>query len=92
MRPQNLKSRIFLDGGNPDETREIISVLGFLDGQTTNPTLISKNPLAKKRLAQGDKFTNKQEYDIAHDLTVKGMEKFSKDWNDLVVKPVTTAG
>ena len=27
---------------------------------------------------------NWQEYDIAHDLTVKGMERFSKDWNDLI--------
>jgi len=25
-----------------------------------------------------------QEYDIAHDLTDKGMERFSKDWNDLI--------
>lgn len=49
MRPGNLKTRIFLDGGNPDETREIIRLLGFLDGQTTNPTLISKNPEARGR-------------------------------------------
>jgi transaldolase len=33
-----------LDGGNPDDTRDIIRLLGFLDGQTTNPTLISNNP------------------------------------------------
>ena len=44
MRPQQLKTRIFLDGGNPDETQGAIKLLGFLDGQTTNPTLISKNP------------------------------------------------
>lgn len=60
MRPQNLKTGIFLDGGNPEETREIISLLGFLDGQTTNPTLISKNPRAKKRLEQGEKFTEEE--------------------------------
>jgi transaldolase len=26
-----------------------------------------------------------REYDISHDLTVKGMERFSKDWNALIV-------
>ena len=44
MRPQNLKTKIFLDSGDPDETKELIKELGFLDGQTTNPSLISKNP------------------------------------------------
>ncbi len=44
MRPQNLKTKIFLDSGDPAETREALKVLGFLDGQTTNPSLIAKNP------------------------------------------------
>jgi transaldolase len=39
-----MKSRIFLDSGDPKETREVLSLLGFLDGQTTNPSLIAKNP------------------------------------------------
>ena len=56
MRPKNLKTRIFLDGGDPGETKEIIRILGFLDGQTTNPTLISKNPEARMRLERGEKF------------------------------------
>lgn len=60
MRPQNLKTRIFLDSGDPNETREIISILGFLDGQTTNPTLISKHPEAAKRLEAGEKFTKEE--------------------------------
>jgi transaldolase len=68
MRPQNLKSKIFLDGGNPDETREIISLLGFLDGQTTNPTLISKNPMAKERIKQGGKFSEKEIFDFYQDV------------------------
>lgn len=53
MKPGDLKTRIFLDGGNPEETKEIIHLLGFLDGQTTNPTLISKNPESRKRIEQG---------------------------------------
>jgi transaldolase len=57
MKPDKLKTRIFLDGGDPGETKEIIGLLGFLDGQTTNPTLIAKNPEASKRLDQGEKFS-----------------------------------
>jgi transaldolase len=57
MKPANLKTRIFLDGGDQEETRKIIKLLGFLDGQTTNPTLIAKNPEARKRLEQGEKFS-----------------------------------
>jgi len=59
-KPHNLKTKIFLDGGDPRETREIIALLGFLDGQTTNPTLIAKSPDAKKRLAEGKKFTEEE--------------------------------
>lgn len=57
MRQGNLKTKIFLDSGDVSETKEAIRLLGFLDGQTTNPTLISKNPDAKKRLEKGEKFT-----------------------------------
>lgn len=43
----NLPSKIYIDGGDPQETREADSLLkkaGYhgLDGQTTNPTLIAK--------------------------------------------------
>lgn len=64
MRPQNLTTKIFLDGGDSKETREIIELLGFLDGQTTNPTLIAKNPEAKARLLRGEKFTETEIYDF----------------------------
>jgi transaldolase len=64
MRPKDLQTRIFLDGGDPGETREIIAILGFLDGQTTNPTLISKNPMAKQRLERGEKFTSEEILDF----------------------------
>ncbi|MDA8100774.1 MAG: hypothetical protein M0042_14250 [Nitrospiraceae bacterium] len=57
MRPRELRTKIFLDGGNPFETWDIISRLGFLDGQTTNPTLISKNPDAAERLRRGERFS-----------------------------------
>ena len=66
MKPSNLKTKIFLDGGNPEETQEIIHLLGFLDGQTTNPTLISKNPESRKRLEQGKKFSANELLDFYH--------------------------
>lgn len=37
-------TKVFLDSGNPSETKEIKQALGFLDGQTTNPSLVAKNP------------------------------------------------
>ncbi len=60
MKPKNFKTRIFVDSGDPNETRELLNLLGFLDGQTTNPTLISKNPEAKLRLENGGKFTEEE--------------------------------
>lgn len=59
-RPQNLTTKIFLDGGDPEETKETLRLLGFLDGQTTNPTLIAKNPDAKKRFEKGEKFSEEE--------------------------------
>ena len=60
MKPKGLKTRIFLDGGDPHQTRQVLDLLGFLDGQTTNPTLISKNPSARQRLEKGEKFTTEE--------------------------------
>ena len=37
-------SKILVDGGDPEETLRIKQLLGFVDGQTTNPSLIAKNP------------------------------------------------
>lgn len=56
-RPAGLTTRIFLDSGNPQETREIIALLGFLDGQTTNPTLVAKHPEVSERLKRAERFT-----------------------------------
>ncbi len=74
MKPKDLKTRIFLDGGDPDETRKIIGLLGFLDGQTTNPTLISKNPRARARLERGERFTREEIIDFYQE-TVREISK-----------------
>jgi len=68
VRPKELKTKIFLDGGNPDEAREIIKIMGFLDGQTTNPTLISKNPNVHERLKKGEKFTEGEIINFYHNV------------------------
>jgi transaldolase len=68
MKPKNLKTRIFLDGGDPGETREISNLMGFLDGQTTNPTLISKNPKARQRLERGEKFSKEEILNFYHNV------------------------
>ncbi len=44
MKLLDMKTKIFLDSGDPSETQDALSLLGFLDGQTTNPSLIAKNP------------------------------------------------
>jgi transaldolase len=58
-------TKILVDGGNPEETAHVRNLLGFLDGQTTNPTLVAKNPELQQRIASGHKLSfneQKQEY------------------------------
>lgn len=55
------KAKILVDGGDPEETRAVKSAIGYVDGQTTNPTLIAKNPEVKKRVAAGKGFTSAEE-------------------------------
>ncbi|KHK01897.1 transaldolase family protein [Desulfovibrio sp. TomC] len=64
MRPDNLKTRIFLDGADPEETRQVMASLGFLDGQTTNPSLLAKNPEAEAHKVAGNKFSSTAIYDF----------------------------
>ncbi|HXQ37197.1 MAG TPA: hypothetical protein VN843_24520 [Anaerolineales bacterium] len=42
------KTKILVDGGNPQETRQVKELLGFVDGQTTSPSLIAQNPHIKE--------------------------------------------
>lgn len=58
-------TQILLDGGDPEETHRIRNLVGFLDGQTTNPTFVAKNPDVQRRIASGRKLSleaQKQEY------------------------------
>lgn len=57
MSTNRVPTRVLLDGGDPHETRHIRDLLGFLDGQTTNPTFVAKNPDLQRRIASGHKLS-----------------------------------
>ena len=57
------KTKILVDGGDPEETLRIKSLIGFVDGQTTNPSLIAKNPEIQGRLASGHQLSEQEEND-----------------------------
>lgn len=64
----NLPSKIYIDGGDPSETKqadELLKKAGYhgLDGQTTNPSLIAKNlssTLGGKKVAMDEAFAEYQ--------------------------------
>lgn len=55
------RTQILLDGGDPDETLRVKTQLELLDGQTTNPTYISKNPEVQAKLTAGRKFSSREQ-------------------------------
>jgi transaldolase len=50
-----------VSGGDPEETLRVEKTLGFVDGQTTNPSLIAKNPEVQQRIASGRKLDPEEE-------------------------------
>src|SRR5215831_20326027 len=57
------ETKILVDSGDPEETLRIKKLLGYVDGQTTNPTYVAKNPQVQQILASGRKFTAAQQND-----------------------------
>jgi transaldolase len=57
------KTQILVDGGDPDETLRVKELIGFVDGQTTNPSLIAKNPEIRQQIASGHSLSPKEEKD-----------------------------
>src|SRR5438105_9358584 len=55
------KTKVVADGSNPNETLRIKSLLGFVDGQTTNPSLIAKNPEIQQLIASGHTLSPEEE-------------------------------
>ena len=54
-------SKILVDGGDPKETQQVRQLIGFVDGQTTNPSLIAKNPEVKQLVESGQPLSEQQE-------------------------------
>jgi len=50
---QGSTTQIFLDSGNPNETKAVLDKGFSLDGQTTNPSLVAQSPLFQERAKQG---------------------------------------
>src|SRR5262244_3935695 len=65
MNPFNprAKSKILVDGGDPEETVRVKRLVGYVDGQTTNPTLVAKNPEVRTLVSSGQKFSSREELD-----------------------------
>ena len=57
------RTKILVDGGDPEETRPVKELIGFVDGQTTNPSLIAKNPEIQQLLASGHTLSPQEEKD-----------------------------
>jgi transaldolase len=57
------KTKILVDGGDPNETLRIKSLIGFVDGQTTNPSLIAKNPEIQHLIATGHRLSSQEQKD-----------------------------
>ena len=54
-------TKILVDGGDPAETLLVRNLLGYVDGQTTNPSLIARNPEVIQMVAAGHKLSEPEE-------------------------------
>ncbi len=63
-------TNIFLDSGDPAETTQAVELLGSLDGQTTNPSLIAKSPEIQEFL-KTQKFTRRDLFEKYHDIALR---------------------
>lgn len=57
------KTKILVDGGDPGETLRVKELIGFVDGQTTNLSLIAKNPEIQRIVSSGRRLTIQEEED-----------------------------
>jgi transaldolase len=54
MHISKFSTKIFLDSGDPSHTKDVLATLGFLDGQTTNPSLVAKSEVIRKLQEKGN--------------------------------------
>ncbi|MCX7996686.1 MAG: transaldolase [Patescibacteria group bacterium] len=66
--------KIFLDSGDPAETVRAKGLIGHLDGQTTNPSLVAKNPEVQAYITSGKKLTE-ADLLVKYKEMIQGIEK-----------------
>jgi len=69
--PNRPATKILIDGGDPEETLRIRNLLGFLDGQTTNPTFVARSPEVQERIASGHKLTRQEQKYLYKEIVQK---------------------
>src|SRR6476660_4905847 len=82
-----LSTKILVDGGDPRETQQAKERLGFVDGQTTNPSLVAKNPHIQQRLAAGHKLTQSEELNAYRDIVREIAPAFPSRYSPMLVLP-----
>ena len=72
-RPETLQSLIYVDGSDLSETAQMMDALGFVDGQTTNPSNFVK--ALKKELGTEDITFSKEELLATYKTRVEEISK-----------------
>jgi transaldolase len=70
-------TKFFLDSCNPDETKTVKLALGQLHGQTTNPSLLVKNPKLQNELIAG-KFNEQRLLELYKEAVIAIAEQISE--------------
>ena len=70
------KAKLLVDGSDPEETDHVKRLFGYVDGQTTNPTLVAKNPEVRTLVSSGQKFSSRGAGRIQKDCAIN----FSPGW------------
>ena len=91
--------KFFLDSCDPAQTKEMIATVGKIDGQTTNPTLLVKNPEVQrfvaggKRIKESDLLTIYKEaiVEIAHLTDGAVSVEVYADWHTTTQQMLTQA-
>ena len=74
MRAPETRTQLFLDSGDPAESRRALELLGRLDGQTTNPSLIAKNPELQAQIRAGKRLSQEEAREFYRE-TLQQIEK-----------------
>jgi transaldolase len=73
MNQNNFSTKFFLDSADPNETRQLLTILKNLSGQTTNPSLVVKNPKIKD-FYEKNKIDNQKLFELYKEAIVEILE------------------